>query len=384
MKTHKTLPPLFVALVLLFFSSCSEMPTSVDSESDAYIGSQTEANLATPAQTRPVVVMTWNVFLGGGLSPVLRSGSVEELIANVSELWASVEQTDFTERAEKIAQEIAVRRPDLIGLQEAVLWRSQTPGDFLSGVFTPNAETVEYDFVEILLDALERRGLHYEALKIVEAYDAEGPRADFTDVRLTDRDAILARVDHTPHAFEFSNAQGGNFDARITLELLGIVSLDVLSNWASVDVNAPDGTTFRFVTTHLSADAEQLRIAQAGELVSGPLNTAMPVILVGDMNSNAATAEPAYSLLVNDGGLTDSWPESGIGDGFTGHQNNDLLNPVSVLDERIDMVLYRGGLRALHADLAGEEQKDRTSSGLWPSDHAGVDVRLLFSKGAEM
>ena len=43
-----------------------------------------------------------------------------------------------------------------------------------------------------------------------------------------------------------------------------------------------------------------------------------------------------------------------------------------MLTQRIDVVLVRGGLTAGGAALVGDDKKDRTASGLWPSDHDGV------------
>ena len=44
----------------------------------------------------------------------------------------------------------------------------------------------------------------------------------------------------------------------------------------------------------------------------------------------------------------------------------------STLTDRIDLVLFRGALAVADVSLVGNQQTDRTPSGLWPSDHAGV------------
>ena len=56
----------------------------------------------------------------------------------------------------------------------------------------------------------------------------------------------------------------------------------------------------------------------------------------------------------------------------------------SKLRFRIDYVLHRGKRIAPRvADRVNEEQRDKTPSGLWPSDHAGVlgGVRFGLPKG---
>lgn len=49
---------------------------------------------------------------------------------------------------------------------------------------------------------------------------------------------------------------------------------------------------------------------------------------------------------------------------------------LSGLNRRIDFILFENGWEPEKADLVGEEQDDRTSTGLWPSDHAGVSGML--------
>jgi hypothetical protein len=67
--------------------------------------------------------------------------------------------------------------------------------------------------------------------------------------------------------------------------------------------------------------------------------------------------------------------------GNTWGHDEDLLNTTVDLTQRLDLVLFRDGgsedgLCALDADVVGEELDDRTPSGLWPSDHAGVVATL--------
>ena len=359
--------------------SCSIVLAAV-----SFLGAQAPAQ-----EDRPLTVMTWNLYLGAPLEPLFEVGSPLALAFEGTALLATIQQTNFNERAVAIADQIALKQPDLIGLQEAVLWRTQSPGDFAGGNFFPNAETVVYDFLQILLDALKTKGLNYDVLAVVDVGDFEGPAlrpGSFTatdDVRMTDRHVILARTDVQERRFEYANAQARNFHANVTLRVVG-VPIDILSSWASVDVNTPDGTV-RFVTTHLSEHSEVVRLVQIGELLAGPLDTDLPVILVGDLNSNASAEDlaneaPTYDFLTSHG-FADVWLEVGTGHGFTARQDSDLLSPESTLDQRIDLVLYRGNLTALNSDVVGEAQEDRTSSGLWPSDHAGVSAELMLLPG---
>jgi hypothetical protein len=57
-------------------------------------------------------------------------------------------------------------------------YRAQTPGDFLSDNFSPNAVTVELDFLAILMAELKTRKLKYNAAHSVNNADVEVPMQD--------------------------------------------------------------------------------------------------------------------------------------------------------------------------------------------------------------
>jgi endonuclease/exonuclease/phosphatase family metal-dependent hydrolase len=274
-----------------------------------------------------------------------------------------------------------VKQPDLIGLQEAALWRIQSPGDFFIGN-TP-ATTVAFDFVELLLSALTARGLHYEVVAATTNFDAElpavTPSLSFDDIRLTDRDVILARTDLKTADLKLSNVQAANFASKLVVLVAG-QPLAFPRGWASVDVKIR-GKSFRFVTTHLETFSSLIQVNQANELLAGPANTDLPVVFVGDFNSCATPPcldqTPTYGNLIA-AGLVDAWTLAGFGTGLTCCQAENLLNPISTLNERIDFVLFRGPFGVLDADVVGEALADRTGSGLWPSDHAGVVATLQF------
>jgi|SRR5216684_8942764 len=121
-----------------------------------------------------------------------------------------------------------------------------------------------------------------------------------------------------------------------------------------------------------------IQVAQANELLQGPGNTDLPLVFVGDLNSNAdGSSTPTYGNLIA-AGFADVWNIAGSGSGFTCCQADDLLNPISSLSSRIDLVLFRGDFDVIDVDIVGEDPDDRTPSGLWPSDHAGVMATLQF------
>jgi endonuclease/exonuclease/phosphatase family metal-dependent hydrolase len=327
---------------------------------------------------RELTVMTRNIYLGAELGPIFEAETADQLVAATTAVWQQVLATNFGERAQALADEVTATQPLLIGLQEVSLWRTQTPSDP-----TTPAEEVAFDFLDILLDALAERGVRYTPVSISEAFDGELPAfgpAGLFDVRLTDRDVVLIRSDVPAAArLKVVREQHGLFDAALSLPVLG-ESLRVDRGWNAVDVKFR-GRTVRFVNTHLEAfdPGEIIRIQQAQELIDGPLATNLPVVLVGDINS-PATEGLAYQKLLGSG-LIDTWSAARPGEpGLTCCQAADLRNDVSTLSSRIDVIFASEGFAAVAAEVVGDEPEDRTPSGLWPSDHAGVVATLVLPR----
>ncbi|OJE52928.1 endonuclease [Bacillus luti] len=304
--------------------------------------------------------MTWNIYLGADLTPIF-TATPAELRQAVTEVFRQFLATNFPVRVEAIARQIVLKKPDIIGLQEAEIWQ----------LFIPGLPTVTYDFVELLLDELRTFGLHYEVAAQNDNNSVQLPSSNGNIIGLLDRDVILIRKNSGLNIIQRQNA---NYEAKLTIPIGG-QPLTIVHGWSFIDVSA-NGRIFRVINTHLEPLSPPVQVAQGNELLAGPANTNLPLILLGDLNSNAAgTGTPTYGNLIN-AGFQDVWTEVGKGQGFTCCQNPDLLNAVSSLNRRIDFILFKNGWNPIVADVVGEEQHDRTSTGLWPSDHAGVFASL--------
>jgi endonuclease/exonuclease/phosphatase family metal-dependent hydrolase len=323
---------------------------------------------------RQLTVMTRNLYLGAELGPIFAADSQQALLGAVTQTFQAALASDFPGRAQLLADEIVAADPELVGLQEVSLWRT--------GQFGEEATTVEQDFLAILLDALAERGVRYEPVSVVEAFDGQlpalGPQGLF-EARLTDRDVILARADVPASRVKVLSSDAGIFDAALPLEVLG-QPLPVIRGWTSVDVKVR-GTVVRFVNSHFEAfdPGEVVRVAQARELLAGPLATSLPVVLVGDFNSNAGPGL-AYNVLLG-GGFVDAWSVTRPGDpGLTCCHAGDLLNEtLEPFRSRIDLVLTRG-VTAVATERVGVDPARRTPEGRWPSDHAGVVAELVLPR----
>jgi hypothetical protein len=344
----------------------------------------TGAGLAEPGpggKSQTVTVMTQNVYHGvnAELNRAASARTFNEFLVAASAVFNGYHERNFPERADRIAAEIGDTLPDVVGLQEAVIVRTDTPPD---GPATP-ANEVSLDYLQILLDKLQARGLHYAPVVQSVNWDIEVPTASGFDLRHTDRIAMLVRTDGGSD-LEVVGTDRDHFETNCNLPTALLGPIEVLRGWTSVDLKIR-GKVVRFINTHLDGDCADpaIQLAQAREIVQGPVQDArdkdMPVVLLGDLNSKAdGTGTSTYAELLKPSvGFADAWTEAGGGAGLTCCQNDDLRNINSVLSDRRDYVLVRRGpFRVGGAQLVGANPEDRTPSGLWPSDHAGVVVQL--------
>lgn len=347
--------------------------------------------------------MTWNVKFGGDLVGLV--GSLSDVNAaprRMAKLWDDVQASNFPERAGVIARQIAATSPALIGLEEMAYFRIQDPGDAITGGATP-ATNVVLDFLRILQDSLAGRGLSYRVAASQENADLEipalvaGTTDQYIDIRYTDRNVILARNDVAT-----SNGAGAVYVTTISAPLYRTVSgtritMSNLRGWVATDATV-GGVTYRFVTTHLESravSATAYQEPQARELIALLVSETRPLILVCDCNSAAdGSTSRSYGWLVSaadqgGGGFVDVWIDANPRDpGYTARLPESLFGPAQ-LTERIDLILVRQGFRVspaagivggVQAMVIGEEEGDKTVSGRWPSDHAGVVAILHLPK----
>ena len=346
-----------------------------------------------------VKVMTRNVYLGADLGPGLSAGSTDEFVDAAGEIVNQVDRTNFPLRSNALAAEILQRSPDLVGLQEVAWWRV---GPF--SLTQPSTQT-EYDFLQLLLDKLNAGKERYRAIVVKEEFDFETPVNDSGppgglaqvdhDARLTMRDVILAKVGKK---VKVKNPQSATFDTLLKVTPAG-QNVNVTRGWTALDAKVGKSKWFRFVNTHFEAfDSSgnnqtnkgtslgkgQVRQAQALSLVTGngPATGKLPVILVGDLNSDDDTVQPngdhlAYNAIV--------------GNGF---RPVDTSNPMSCclndpelvggalsdFDHHIDHILTDNKrIRFLRGFVTGLAKVN----GLQPSDHAGVTSELRVPRKAK-
>jgi len=363
--------------------------------------------LAGPAAAKPkktakqkpatVKVMTRNVYLGANLGPAIEAKGVAAFTEATGQILREVTANDFPVRAKGLAKEILTKEPDLVGLQEVAEWRTGPPTlETLLGGSPPHAETVRYDYLKELLAQLNKGKKRYRAAVVEPEFDFEAP-ADENGVpgdgpnnlipnaeingRLTMRDVILAKVGAD---VKTSAPIKGHYKSLLTEEISG-AKVTVTRGWAAVNAVVNGSTKFRFVDTHLESFDPQtvvpsIRAQQAAELVAptGPATSKLPVILVGDMNSDTKTA--ATSGEANFGQAYETLIKAGMRERSTyeplGCCLDTSLLPVgdggatSQFDHKVDHIMTRdpSQVKLVNSSLTGRSP----NNGFWDSDHAGL------------
>jgi endonuclease/exonuclease/phosphatase family metal-dependent hydrolase len=348
-------------------------------------------------QGKPLTVMTRNLYLGADLTRAFAAlqappdRQLEVLIGATTTIRAIVDQTNFPLRAQRLAAEIAERKPDLIGLQEVALWRH--------GPLGAEATTVDYDFLAILLAALEARGVQYVVAHVQQESDVTLPGflgGTLQNLRLTMRDVVIKRANQ---GVKLLDADGAQYVTRILITLVG-QEVAFIRGYNVVDVKAGNKRV-RFINTHLESESSDVAFAQVAELLAGPASPSngWATILACDCNTDPldASVKPAqtrahrdpYLLLTGPGGFHDAWlqfapAEAGFTSGLSELVNDTPEEAAAGFDHRIDFVFGRRAdgspMPVKRAWVVGTDPANRTPptaiGRLWPSDHAGVVVEL--------
>jgi hypothetical protein len=366
-----------------------------------------ETHAVRPATTpgKPVTVMTRNVYLGADINRPVRAALAAQraglppaqivgALANAThETRAIVDQTGFPVRARLLARELARTQPALVGLQEVAWWRHGPLQ--LDQVGVPNATETDYDFLEILLDALAAQGEDYVPVVIGERADVESPSftgsgsADARDIRLTMRDVILLRAGS---GLQVTASHDAIYDDNLDISVAGVtMNFDRGYQW--VDVRGA-GRPMRFVNTHLEAFSSDIAYAQAAELLSDATAPNRSTVLVCDCNSDpldhsvkvdigdTRPHSAPYELITET--FIDGWLRWAPADeGWTSGLSETVDDAAADgFDHRIDMIFARAPhgdhrLKVGHGWVTGTSPGDRDdATGLWPSDHGGVVLRL--------
>ncbi len=366
--------------------------------------------------TSEITVMTRNIYLGADVGKALEL--IPDLPAAAQYMWDQMRKTDFGSRSKLLADEINQYKPDVIGIQEATIWKCQKN--------LWSKRTTIYDFVEILLKQLSGE---YEVAELNSA-KAYNPGFSISPIpyltKVIDPE-VFQRIFSQDSAFcgfetgdtlivkkqlqsEVINLGNTEYEASYSV-VPTLMTIYRGYTWADIKIN---GTPTRFITTHLESLWDENKIPnsarQARQLISDTSNTKMPLIIMGDFNSdpkdprgkgglnpglqpveslncppNSSTCS-AYKLMIEND-FIDAGPNSLDPKNFTWGMNAQLSGPDLErksaaqkfgnqfgFTDRLDYVFVKNNVRVNSAEIIGVKPP-------YASDHAGVVVKILIQKG---
>jgi endonuclease/exonuclease/phosphatase family metal-dependent hydrolase len=360
---------------------------------------------AGTASSGEIEVMTQNQYLGADIAPLIGAIGTPQFNDVLVSALRTIANNRSQERFAALAALIAQRQPHVVGLQEVWEFRCIPAVPALGG-YPCNDPAIAGAFNDHLQGTMNALGTRYGDFAYVQNFTVDSfddgqnvyPGIPFfvnqvpAFLQVRDRDVILVRNDVPATKVALACARpsedGCNYDVDLPLGPLGSVERGFLA----VDVTV-DGVDYRVFNSHLEVQATQaipgeVQALQALQLIGTALATPADrqLMIVGDMNSDPADAPsslPTPYQLFQAAGLYDAWVlRPGNAPGVSCCQLEDLSNRVSLLNQRIDLILSREMPRKVKdMRLLGEVAADRTrppGTGLWPSDHASVAGRLQY------
>lgn len=365
-------------------------------------------------------IMTFNQYLGADLTPVLAAQNAETFNSALVGVLRHAAQSNFPARASAQAKLVNQRAPDVLALQES--WRlscqdfDQNPA---TGCEDPMIANAFHDYLDLTLAELNKKKQKYKKAALVKNLDlgaitvpgAPAPGLPFVingvNAFLTaiDRDVIVVRTDVNAVPVAFSDTvcptrseDGCTYQVTATADT-PIGPLPVPRGFVGIYAMV-SGSEYRIINTHLEIKGEDVlqpqftyyQAMQARELIDAIAAPNLPFgysILVGDINSSPAQANPSgeiitpYRQFTESAGYMDVWKaKSGHATGFSCCQPEDLANRASRLYERIDMIfLIDAPENTYDIQVLGNKAGNKTKPQrprLWPSDHASVAAKLRY------
>jgi endonuclease/exonuclease/phosphatase family metal-dependent hydrolase len=249
----------------------------------------------TQANQSSITVMSRNIYLGADVGIAMKL--LPDFKAAAQFMWEQVERTDFNQRSSALAKEIATAEPDVVGIQEATKWMCK------KGLLS--SRVTVYDFTQMLLIELDQLGYSYEIASNDEKQAINPgfsipPIPHLTMVTDTDVFPSVFGTDTVACGFEIADVLLVKSDLSMQVKAAGTTEYESAYaiiptlmtvyrgfSWADISFQ---GTEIRFVTTHLESlwDEGEVPLAkiQADQLVQDLANSEIPVVVMGDFNSD--------------------------------------------------------------------------------------------------
>lgn len=375
------------------------------------------------AVDQPLTVASRNLYLGADVGVALEL--IPDFPAAAQFMWEQVAATDFTQRAPGLAKEIIASGADVVGIQEATHWYCKKN--------LWSKKVVVFDFLKEFLAATKTAGSEYvlaskdgvDALNIGYSIPAIPYLTMVTDPKTFQP---LFGSDKAACGFEIGDAivvkkelksqilAVGNSEYETSYSIVPQL-MTIYRGYTWIDLRH-QGSNVRIISTHLESlwDSNKVPNAalQAKQLIDDLSKTTMPVIVLGDFNSdprdprpdaksnpggqpeasetcNAQVKNPTPSTaiegcnaywLMRKAGFTDAGPDAINPKNFTWGMNALLTGPdnkrlkaaqemgnATGFTDRLDYIFVKNGANVISSSIIGNIQP---ANSRWKTDHAGV------------
>ena len=361
------------------------------------------ANAAEPT----ITVMSRNLYLGADVGVAMEL--IPDFPAAAQFMWEQVKKTDFSKRAPVLAAQIRAENPDVIGIQEATTWYCK------KSLFSKKVAV--FNFTDSLLKELNGEYV-IPSKGGVSAFNpgySIAPVPYLTNVNDAETFQPLFGTDSAACGFEIGDAlfiksslankvlKVGNTEYVDTYTIVPTL-MTIYRGYTWADINIA-GIPTRFVSTHLESIWDENKVPnaakQATQLINDLSETKMPVIVIGDFNSDPrdprpkASANPglqpttsdecpadsnkcnAYKLM-REAGFADSGPDASDPTTYSWGMNALLTGPDPIrlkaaqemgnkygFTDRLDYIFSKNGVEVTTSRIIG-------ITAPYATDHAGV------------
>lgn len=385
------------------------------------------------AAEEQLTVASRNLYLGADVGVALQL--IPNFPAAAQFMWEQVAATDFRKRAPLLAQEIIESDADVVGLQEAThwyckknLWSKKVIVFDFTHDFLKATKSLGHEYVLASRGGLDALNIGYSIpaipyLTLVKDPETFQPLfgSDSAACGFEIGDAIVVKKKLATKILRVGNSE---FEASYSI-VPKLMTIYRGYTWIDLDFH---GKKTRIVSTHLESLWDEGKIPnaaiQARQLTSDLQSTEMPLIVIGDFNSDprdprptaksnpggqpeagkiclAQVDQPTLTTAIDScnaywimrrAGFSDAGPDALNPVNFSWGMNSlltgpDLSRKQAALEmgnkqgftDRLDYVFLKNGATLLGSTLIGNNPP---KNGIWASDHAGlvVKVRIPVSK----
>lgn len=352
-------------------------------------------------------VMSRNIYLGADVGVALEL--IPDMPAAAQFMWDQVNKNDFSKRSIALATEIQTYKPDVIGLQEATIWYCK------KNAWSKKVEV--FNFTDQLLEALG--GSYVLASKDGKTAFNPGysinPIPFLTMVKDPTRFQKLFGQDKAACGFQIGDALAikkelsaqvinvGNTEYEASYSIVPtLMTIYRGYTWADIAI---ENIPVRFISTHLESIWDENKVPnaakQAAQLVEDVRDTNMPLVVIGDFNSDPRDPRPANAAnpglqptaseecpagsskcnayrLMKEAGFNDAGPDASDPTTYTWGMNALLTGPDPDrlksaqgmgneygFTDRLDYIFTKNGVDVSTSQIIGFKAP-------YATDHAGV------------